>query len=457
MKRALRSPGDVDSQGLQLAVGQTNLDKEMHKLRALTASLKSSVGKGLDLQTALSLLRVYAGPASQHALRSGQVSEASATAYDELLANCWSELLGREVSPDEPRLWLPLRKGGCGAASARSRVFAAPWAAWVAIREDVVSHIGATDVEALLDMAPALRQQVHDIHAGLSSQGTWPSIQFAAPAQALSHSVTQKSLVSFIHMKLLRALRVGMDDTAVGFHRSTGGPGAGGFLETPDDDRWVMTNSSFRIACLRRLGVPYPERASPPDIAPACPNKTRQGRVCGSPCDAFGIHLENCAPGGGLVSRHDSVVRCLGVLSARNLDPAPKLEQIVPELARPVAGQVELARLDVVVHDGASRLLIDAVIVSAYASGEAFRRACAKRDGHASRRAEMAKRSRYPTPDLIPFAAETGGRLAADARAFLVRCADASPDRARELQYLYKAVSSVLQEGVSRQLMAALV
>ena len=44
-------------------------------------------------------------------------------------------------------------------------------------------------------------------------------------------------------------------------------------------------------------------------------------------------------------------------------------------------------RLDVVVHDGAARNLIDVVIVSPLAGGDSFRGACARRDGHAARRA----------------------------------------------------------------------
>ena len=152
------------------------------------------------------------------------------------------------------------------------------------------------------------------------------------------------------------------------------------------------------------------------------------------------------------MARHDSLERCVGQLAARTLDPHPKLEQVVPELARLVDGQVEQGRLDVVVHDGVSRLLIDVVIVSPYAGGASFRRACSRRDGHAARRAEVAKRARYPIADLVPFAVETGGRLGADARAFLVRCAQASDEPARELQYLYRAVSSVVQDGVARML-----
>ena len=75
--------------------------------------------------------------------------------------------------------------------------------------------------------------------------------------------------------------------------------------------------------------------------------------------------------------------------------------------------------------------------------------ACARRDGHASRRAAIAKRTRYPTPDLVPFALETAGRIGNDARALLVRMAEAAEE---QIQYLYRAVSNVLQDGVARQL-----
>ena len=189
-----------------------------------------------------------------------------------------------------------------------------------------------------------------------------------------------------------------------------------------------------------------------PVTHPTCPNATAQGQVCGRPCDEFGMHLENCAPAGGLIARHDGIVRCIGVLGARALDPRPRLEQIIPELARPVQGQMGQARLDVVLHDGVARSLVDVVVVSPYSTNAAFMGACARRDGHASRRAAIAKRTRYPTPDLVPFALETGGRIGTDARALLVRMSEAAEEPAKELQYLYRAISSVLQDGVARQL-----
>ena len=242
------------------------------------------------------------------------------------------------------------------------------------------------------------------------------------------------------------------DDDAVAFSRSAIGPGAGAFLETPLDDRWAMMDSRFRTACMRPLGMPYPGYLHPPAAAPLCTNTTQTGRVCGQQCDPNGKHQECCAPGGGLVVRHDNLVRCVGVISAQNLDPKPKLEQVVPELSRPVAGQIQQARLDVIVHDGLSRLLIDAVVVSSLAGDQAFRRACARRDGHAARRAEISKRTRYIADDLVPFALESGGRMGADARAVLKRCADAADKPNVEIQYLHRAISSVLQDTVARQL-----
>ena len=213
-----------------------------------------------------------------------------------------------------------------------------------------------------------------------------------------------------------------------------------------------MTNNRFTIACMKRLGDEWPAFAAKPIVPPLCSNTTATGRVCGRPLDALGKHQDCCAPGGGLMVRHDNVVRCIASLAARTVDPRPRIEQIILELARPVAGQVEAARLDVVVHDGAARSLVDAVIVSPLAGDDALRRACARRDGHAARRAECTKRARYPALDLVPFALETGGRLGHAARVFLLRLAEAADDPAHERIYMYRAVSSILQDGVARQL-----
>ena len=278
---------------------------------------------------------------------------------------------------DAAELWLPSRMGGCGATSARARMAAAPWATWGAAMSEVLTHMGVDSVEELFERVPSIGEELGRMHQRLVDQGTLPSLAYSSPAQAIAIKRPLRTLVAHVHKTALRSLRAGMNDSQAAFLRSASGPSAGAFLEPPLDDRWVLTNQRFRIATLRRLGVPYPMLPQAPATPPVCPKTTAQGRTCGKACDAHGMHLECCAPEGALIARHDAIVRCIGVLAARALDPKPKLEQIIPELARPVHGQMGQARLDVVVHDGVSRALLDVVVVSPYASNASFTASCA--------------------------------------------------------------------------------
>jgi hypothetical protein len=307
-------------------------------------------------------------------------------------------------------------------------------------------------VEDLLRRVPHLETRINSLHVKLVNQVPLPTVAHMTPARALTQKVSQKILVDHIHKLTLRALRASMDNDAAALMRASSGQGSGAFLDVPLDDRWVIPNARFVIACRRRLALPFAAYDEPPNSEPVCSNTTMQGRVCGRRCDAQGKHLEVCAPGGGLMVRHDGLVRCLAQLCARSLDPKPYMEQVIPELARPVNGQVGQARLDIVVHDGISRSLVDVVVVSPFAGDRNFRAACARRDGHASRRAAIAKRARYPSADLVPFPLETGGRLGMDARSFIARMANASEHCTTEFAFLYRAISSVLQDGVARQM-----
>ena len=185
---------------------------------------------GLDLHTAISLLRSYAGPASQYTLRSCQVSTEAVVAYDRALAAIWSELLGRDISADDPWLWLPLRMSGCGASSARARQNTAPWAAWCAVADELVQHMRCRDVEHLFETVPPLAARISTLHSRLLSQGTMSSISFASAQRALTFDTKQKDLISHIHKQTLRTLRAAMDDNEIAFLRSASGQAAGAFL-----------------------------------------------------------------------------------------------------------------------------------------------------------------------------------------------------------------------------------
>ena len=170
LKRFLEAPGDSEHQGLPLSGERQTLVKEGNRVRKLTDDLSKLVKAGLDKQTSTAMLRAYAGPASQYTLRSCEICFADAAEYDVALASCWPDLLGRAVSTEEPRQWLPLRMGGMGASSARSRVFAAPWAAWSAIQEQVAGHVGAPGAEEPLQIAPASTRESPTSTASLWSK-----------------------------------------------------------------------------------------------------------------------------------------------------------------------------------------------------------------------------------------------------------------------------------------------
>ena len=150
----------------------------------------------------LGLFRSCAGPALQYALRCSEASIGAAQQHDEALAKLWSDLLGRPIPVDNPKLWLRLRMGGCGAASARSGATVAPWAAWCAAIGEVTAHMGLTCPEELLAQVPEVAEESPRIHARLSHEGTIPSITYASPARALTLKSSQEMLVTWITSNL---------------------------------------------------------------------------------------------------------------------------------------------------------------------------------------------------------------------------------------------------------------
>ena len=103
------------------------------------------------------------------------------------------------------------------------------------------------------------------------------------------------------------------------------------------------------------------------------------------------------------------------------------------------------------------RKWVDVTIHRPAAGDDSAVRAASRKPGEASRQAERTKHERYPGPQLAPFAVEVGGRLGAEARAFLLSEVRQLPRdmQTRELQRAYKAVSCALQVELARQLRKA--
>lgn len=451
--RHLSASGSGDGHpGLECLTPVGDLTVETQQLAVMRDALLQLREAGLDRHTAVTLFRAYAGPAAQYALRAAVVPDSEARRYDLELAQSWSALLGRQVSAAETRFWLPTRMGGVGAMSAVQRAAPSAWAAWSSVLPDLRDYFGADSAEALLDKAPVVQSALAGLHARVVALGAPSWFTQSTLSQAICCPVRAAQLMPHIHTRALKNLTGSMTTKQQAFYRTLRGPGAGGFLEPPLDDRYVISDNRFTIAVCRRLGHPFPQHSTPPTGPLLCTNTTQAGRVCGAQCDPDGSHLECCGAGGGFLVRHDGLVNGICEFAKRGMDARPKVEQVVPQLLAKVCGQVGQARMDVVLHDGAKRMLVDVTVVSPYAGDATFVNACSRRDGHAARRAAIAKRAKYDSVDLVPFAVETGGRLGADARALLHVFAARSDDPARELSYLLRATSSLLQDGVARQL-----
>jgi hypothetical protein len=141
---------------------------------------------------------------------------------------------------------------------------------------------------------------------------------------------------------------------------------------------------------------------------------------------------------------------------------APLYEQRVPQWDRPSrrAGQegaTEHAVLDLEYTDEDGRRWIDVTVRHPAAGDVVARRAAARKDGEATRRAEREKHERYPGPRPTPFAVETAGRIGAEARLWLLSQVRALPDddQGAELARAYKVISCAVQSECALQLRRA--
>ena len=91
--------------------------------------------------------------------------------------------------------------------------------------------MGARDFQQVLSSAPAISQQLVQLHASSVRQGTLPSVEFVGNMQALTPNTSQKTLVANVQKLTLRTLRAGMDDDAAAVLKSGSGKTVGAFLK----------------------------------------------------------------------------------------------------------------------------------------------------------------------------------------------------------------------------------
>ena len=96
--------------------------------------------------------------------------------------------------------------------------------------------------------------------------------------------------------------------------RSAAAAGAASFLELPEEEEHVMNNKAFVIALRRRLQIPWPWLPQPPEDRIVCKHVGQHGRTCDCVVDPMGIHMTICKLGGGVVRRHNAIVKALATI-----------------------------------------------------------------------------------------------------------------------------------------------
>ena len=127
-----------------------------------------------------------------------------------------------------------------------------------------------------------------------------------------------------------------------------------------------------------------------------------------------------CQFGGGVVRRHDAVVRALATIVQDITRARVAIERRSATLDRQVAGENQEGQMDIIVMntDGVVQY-IDVAIVSPVIANANHLASAGNKDGYAAKRAEDRKRARYPIRNLVPFVIELGGRPGNLARKFV--------------------------------------
>ena len=105
-------------------------------------------------------------------LRTRNITEVAAMVYDDVVAGCYSRLLGTTVTRATAELWVPSRLGGWGAMSAQTRGAPSAWAAWSAIASEIADECGAPSIDDMLARAHEINNHIiRNLHDRISELG----------------------------------------------------------------------------------------------------------------------------------------------------------------------------------------------------------------------------------------------------------------------------------------------
>ena len=149
------------------------------------------------------------------------------------------------------------------------------------------------------------------MQAGIGKQAGLSGFQVKTLVAAVKSKTTQKQIVEAINKNRHKELLAKANIVEKAILRSSAAPNSGAFLNVPGSDSYKKHEKPYQVAIMRRLMLDSPAETNDNCTTKNCPNILRDGRVCGAVMDKKAIHATICKFGGGVVQRHDAVVRCL--------------------------------------------------------------------------------------------------------------------------------------------------
>ena len=230
--------------------------------------------------------------------------------------------------------------------------------------------------------------------------------------------------------------------------RSAGGPGAGAWLLPAEEGEEWMPDDEFSVAFHLRLALPL-------QMPPACAACTRAGvPAAQAQQDPLGVHALCCPRGPGHTGRHERVKHAWARVLEDALGAPPPVEQVIPEWG---AADGREARLDLSFALPGGRTRHADVTVGHPNGRGSVARAASARDGGLALALERQKRTRYPHPELVPLALESGGRMGPAGLALMRTLHGQLPpgEKAVAMRRAYRRVATALQRAQAQTVLRA--
>ena len=386
-------------------------------------------------------------------MRTCGIPDRDARALDQLVESELLDMLGLGPLPAKAsqrregtsRTFLPLRDGGLGFQSVRLVAPAALAASWHASLPSLLEHLNLESPAQLESRSPVAHRLLPALTLQIQEAVGDHTVALGDPGVEISQN--KLALASLVAASNLIREAAGHDLTSSAVLRSTCGPGAGTWTQTPSHPCHRMLDVQFAAALRVRLHLDVPTMAG------TCQHRRPDASVCGAMLDSKGVQVRSCIVGGWLVRRHNAGVRVLSDWATEECGCTAFKEQ-----ALPCASEVHReSRTALIIHSPqvAGAMYVDFAVVPAL-SQEALAKGSALKEGVAATLAAKRKVDKYPGCVVFPFPVEDHGRFGEASATLAKLIAPVEPERrSKAISTLYQSLGAVLQRAGAEPMIAA--